>query len=682
MKLKNIFLTGLVLMALTACNDYLDVESPSKYSPEYVFSNTSEADRALNGVYAELLNNNAWGKAFTYDLILNSDVDFASNSSETSSTNAPKRFNVEANGSTMKNVWNQAYAGIEAANNFVYNLEHSSVYSPDVDLEDYEEYTQMVGEAKVIRAMFYDELCWYWGDVPYTVTPTYQDNEFLPEVVSRDTIRLRLINDLKVAAPLMQMSADLSDGVERISKEACWAMIARLALNAAGYSLRPDGNTYGKMERPADYKNFYQIARTYADSVIQSGSHALSKDFRNVFIDECNYTVAIGDDPIFEIPFAKEANGGIGYYQGPQVQYSSDGITTSHNWGKSDGGARLEAFYRFSFDESDVRRDYLNGMWYYNSTSDPTIRNDYFVHNNKWSKLWNTTGTGSETSDATGINFPYLRYADVLLMFAEADNELNNGPTEAAKTALKKVRERAFRGATDANEKVETYVEALTTKEDFLKAVLDERKWEFAGENMRWKDLVRNNIYNQELYWTFLRYYAVAEESGGSSDYTEYVEQHDGMDEGRYSNDLPFNIYYQVVTNSESKNDSLFSTCFPYGKYPNSTLDVIVLYNPYHGKDASGHSITIPNNDWSTGEFYSWYNDLGYPKNQVLYSLYGFIRGDENGRIFFIDNGVQSDIVFNGINNPTNMPVVRYILPYPQDIIERSAGAYTNSYGY
>lgn len=682
MKLKNIFLTGIALTAVTACSDYLDVDTPSKYSPEYVFSSTSEADRALNGVYTTLLSNNAWGNAFINTLVLNSDVDYYANSSESSSTNSPKRFDVQPDGSTMKNVWNQAYSAIESANNYVYNLEHSSVYSPDVDLEDYEEYTQMVGEAKVIRAMFYDELCWYWGDVPFTMTPTYQDNEFLPDVVSRDTIRMRLINDLKAAAPQMQMSADLSDGVERISKEACWAMIARLALNAGGYSLRPDGNTYGKMERPSNYKEFYQIARVYADSVIQSGSHALSNDYRDVFINECNYSVVSSDDVIFEIPFAKEANGNIGYYQGPSVSFGSDGITTSHNWGKSSGSVGLEAFYRYSFDEEDVRLNHIDGMWSYTGLSVPSIRNSYTTYNNKWSKLWNTAGTGNETEGNTGINYPYLRYADVLLMFAEADNEINEGPTEDAKQALKTVRERAFRNASDASDKVDAYVDALSSKDDFLKAVLNERKWEFAGENMRWKDLVRNNIYNQELYWTFLRYYSIAEEASGSSDFIESVEHHDGVDEGRYSADLPRAMFYKVTTSANSRGTDV--SFFPYGNYPNSTLDVLAIYNPYHGTDAEGHTFLNPDQAiWSEADFYQWWNDdLGCPVNQVLYSLYGYIRGDATGSIFFIDNGVQSEIQFNGTQNPTNMPVVRYILPYPQDIIERGGGAYTNSYGY
>ena len=141
------------------------------------------------------------------------------------------------------------------------------------------------------------------------------------------------------------------------------------------------------------------------------------------------------------------------------------------------------------FDPEDARRDYLNGLWGYLYNGEPTISVSYTVYNNKWSKLWSTSGN-PESAGNTGINFPYMRYTDVLLMYAEAANELNDGPTDAAKAALRQVRQRAFTNP----EKIDSYIESMSgSKDDFLKAVLDERKFEFAGENMRWKDLAIRN---------------------------------------------------------------------------------------------------------------------------------------------------------------------------------------------
>ncbi len=86
-----------------------------------------------------------------------------------------------------------------------------------------------------------------------------------------------------------------------------------------------------------------------------------------------------------------------------------------------------------------------------------------------------------------------IRYADILLMFAEAENELNNGPTEAAKDAFKKVRDRAFPDAVAT--KSTAYVDALTSKEAFFEALVKERAWELGSEsNIRRTDLIRWNL--------------------------------------------------------------------------------------------------------------------------------------------------------------------------------------------
>ena len=89
-----------------------------------------------------------------------------------------------------------------------------------------------------------------------------------------------------------------------------------MALTRGGYSLYPDDTnplSQGTMKRPDDYKEYYQIAKVYADSVISSSTHHLNKSFRDVFVDECNYIVDNDDDPIFEIPFLKNGSGSVGY---------------------------------------------------------------------------------------------------------------------------------------------------------------------------------------------------------------------------------------------------------------------------------------------------------------------------------------------------------------------------------
>ena len=720
MKLNKIFISGLAMLSLTtACNDYLETDPATNAAvPELVFGSEGETRTALYGVYAKICADNLFGNQLYNTFQLNSDVDFYANSNEAAAGNQPRRFDVRSDAGNVESLWNNLYSGIETANEFIYNLNKSSIYKEETEEEGVEteegmetkivpvvtNLTQMMGEAKVMRAMFYHELLSYFGDVPFTMQATYETDNFVPEVKARKDISDALIADLKKAAEYMYSDKEAAaNAPERISKEAAYAMIARLALQAGGYSLNHDANdaTGYKMTRPDNYKEYYQIAREYTKKIIDAGGHSLRNSYAQVFIDECNFIVNSGDDPIFEIPFAQTTNSYWGYAQGPTSDINTGDETNYSNsdWGAANGGVRTTAFYRYSFDPKDLRRDYVCGMWYYSNKGLPTLRFDYSMHNNKWSKLWGPK-FGKSTTSSTGINFAYIRYADVLLMFAEADNEINNGPTAEAQEALKTVRRRAFAGA-DQADKVDTYVESAASKEDFLNLVLDERKWEFAGENMRWKDLVRNNMYAQKVFMTFMTYYSVAQNQAGTSSYLDMVEAYDNL---AYSSLWPSSVYWCRVENYNvggilDKNSTYF---------PNTSLPMIYVYNPYSAaaksskkpaayfddddnlymlkvlteKDITGSGAT--SNDWQTTNI-EWTNSDGTIKNQVLYSLYGYIRVDQRNNIVVVDNGSANLFNINTSDAAANfnrLPAVRYMLPYPEEAIARSNGVYKNYYGY
>ena len=720
MKLNKIFISGLAMLSLTtACNDYLETDPATNAAvPDLVFGSEGETRTALYGVYAKICSDELFGNRLYNEFQLNSDVDFYANSNEAAAGNQPRRFDVRSDAGNVERLWNNLYSGVETANEFIYNLGKSPIYKEETEEEGVEtdegmatkivpvvtNLTQMMGEAKVMRAMFYHELLSYFGDVPFTMQATFETDNFVPEVKARKDISDALIADLKKAAEYMYSDKEAAaNAPERISKEAAYAMIARLALQAGGYSLNHDANDASgyKMTRPDNYKEYYQIAREYTKKIIDAGGHSLRNSYSQVFIDECNFIVNSGDDPIFEIPFAQTTNGNWGYAQGPTSDINTGDETNYSNsdWGAANGGVRTTAFYRYSFDQKDLRRDYICGMWYYSNKGLPTLRFDYSMHNNKWSKLWGPK-FGKSTTSSTGINFAYIRYADVLLMFAEADNEINNGPTTEAQEALKTVRRRAFAGA-DQADKVDTYVESAASKEDFLNLVLDERKWEFAGENMRWKDLVRNNLYAQKVFMTFMTYYSVAENQAGTSSYLDMVEAYDKL---AYSNLWPSSVYWCRVENYNvggilDKNSTYF---------PNQSLPMIYVYNPYSAaakstkkpaayfdaddnlymlkvlteKDITGSGAT--SNDWQTTNI-EWTNNDGTIKNQVLYSLYGYIRVDQRNNIVVVDNGSANLFNINtgdAAANFNRLPAVRYMLPYPEEAIARSNGVYKNYYGY
>ena len=659
MKLKYLFFAALASLGFTACSDFLDVDSVSKYDSEGVFGEKTEINRALNGVYAKLMSGDFYGDAYFTKFVFNSDVEFTTNTSDVATNNSFRRFDGNSTASDVEKFWNAAYSGVEYANNFVYYLERSPLYST----ED-AEIMQMMGEAKVIRAMFFHDLVTYFGDIPFTFEPASVVENYVMPIVSRDEVYKTLIEDLKSIAPYMKFAANLSNGVERASKEFCWSMIARMAMHAGGYSLRPDTDNpanFGKMERPANYKELYKTALAYCDSVISSATHTLSLPYYRVFVNECNYVVNSNDDPIFEIPFAKETSGNVGYVHGPKSELYEGSTSGDNIWGEAKSSAALSAFYRFMFDPEDARRDYLNGLWGYLYNGEPTISVSYTVYNNKWSKLWSTSGN-PESAGNTGINFPYMRYTDVLLMYAEAANELNDGPTDAAKAALRQVRQRAFTNP----EKIDSYIESMSgSKDDFLKAVLDERKFEFAGENMRWKDLVRNNLLAENTYYNFLRYLVCGENGAGQSAYQEMVEEYDGMPE--YLDKLPSTVYYMIGANPQTPS-----------VFPNTSLRIIDIYNPYDDVVVS----TVPDEYRAlTVQYpYAWASDAGVVNAQCLYSFYGYIYCDQiSGLVYLNTNGKYST---HAPSANDSLPPVRYILPSPNAAFQRSAGAYKNYYGY
>lgn len=669
MKLRNIVIAAVFAAGASACSDYLDVESPSKFNFEYVYGSKYEVRQALNGIYARLLSSSLYGNDLLNTLVHNSDIDFRDASSDVTQTAAYNRLDCDATGSGSRSLWTSAYDAIEHANIFIDQVEQCDLYrSGD------EEVIQMLGEAKVMRAMVYHELVWYFGDIPAPMVPSYKWEEDVLPVSDRHDVLNALIAELQDISYKMAWSRDIENTVEHVSREMAWAMIARLALTNGGYTLMPDKTnpkSYGKMERPSNYQDYYRTAMTYCDSVIASGTHALNRSFQDVFVSECNYAAVPGDDVIFELPFAKNTNGNVGYIHGNK--YSSNEGLTNTNFGEISGSAKVHSLARYLFDEEDLRRDYLFGLWNYSYDGKPSFEKDaYSVYNNKWSKLWSNTPLGAASKGSTGINYPYMRYTDVLLMYAEAVNEVENGVGgahgAAAADALRAVRNRAFQGTPNQAEKVDAYVaRAAASKESFLRAVLDERRYEFAGENMRWRDLVRNNLYGEVLAYTFLRSWNIAERVEGTASYATEVSIYDGKDPDFWNN-IPFTIYYRLTDEGEDYNVASF---------PNSQVRKLEFCNLYED--------LIKNPDtklWTqTAAMYEKWSQNGTISNNVRFSLFGYIRtpSAQQDEIYVVRDGNLEPF---DEGNIANLPPVRYIIPYPQHELQRAGGKYQNYYGY
>jgi hypothetical protein len=660
-----VFVAAALLMA--SCNDFMDVESRSKTTEEAAFTTVATARDVVAAIYASLLSGELYGEKYFYHYALNSDVEFSTFDAMIKNVggNDFKCFDGEASSGDAAKTWQAFYRGVERANIAIYGIENSELYKSESTSEDDKAaLDQLLGEAKTLRAMLMHDVVVFFGDVPFPTVPSFHrpEEEQIPSMRSREDILAQLIDDVKAIAPKMLPSSQTT--IERASQEFAYAMIARMALTRAGYSLRPDKEnptSVGTMQRPADYLDYYAVAMEYAGKLIDLGTHTLNgASFAEVFVKECNYELAVGGDPIFEIPFTKGINGTLGYRTGPRGRLSPESVTTQNNvWGESGGNIKLNSFYRYSFDENDLRLDATVGMWDYDYNGTPIIigtGNDYGHYANKWSKFWATPSNamGVASKNDTGINFPYMRYADVLLMYAEAVNEVENGVSGAngakAQEALKQVRRRAF-PAESHGTKVDGYVAtAGASKESFFQAIFNERKWEFGGEAMRWKDLVRWNLYAKVVYEVFWDYYKMGAYKNG-----EYLENWE-----YYANTqmFPDIIYYNnpstlVVANPGDVN-----------VYQNLTLPVLDIRG-LHGP------ANYPGTGYASMEPFKWGTaDAVYPDPRCCYSLKGYIRGgrEANHRLF----------------NPQNLPPVRYILPIPFQVITLAQGkeGYVNYYGY
>lgn len=497
-KLLYAFVAG-SLLSLSSCNDFLDVTPASGFTPDYVFSSETEMKSLMTRIYSSMTEDGLYGSNLASGFNTNTDVEMSSfkNSTVNSAGSDIGCFDARPTWGTLNSTWNNLYFVINYANDFLQSVQESPLWSEEIGKEGPTETQQMYGEVKTLRAMFYLDLIRTWGDVVFVTEPTESTDDFFSRgTTNRDKILEFLIDDLIAAEPMMKYAADLDYGVERASREFCQALIGQLALYRGGWALRADKDNptnVGYMERGDNFEHYYQIAVTYLGKVIKEGKHDLKQSFENLWMNECNWKTANDDDVIFAVPMLKSISSRFAYNIGVTIAEGN------HEYGSARNYVTFCGTYIFSFDKDDLRRDMTCAPYKY----DKDLNQEYDMGiagmgAAKWSKLYMQSPLGTSSGTNTGVNNVRMRFADVLLMYAEAVNELY-GPREDAQEALKRVRRRAFASSLHA-EKVDTYVASLTNEQDFFQAIMNERKWEFGGEGIRKYDLARWNKYGEVIY--------------------------------------------------------------------------------------------------------------------------------------------------------------------------------------
>jgi hypothetical protein len=515
-----------MLLVITGCKKFLDQQPITDVSAEVAFADVPSAYKALAGAYSRLVGDAGFGIRLSLYYTVDTDEMQGPTGAVDNDRRDLARYSATSGNAQITNPFNQLFTGIEFSNICIANIPKMDKYNNGSEQEK-KQLRRMYGEALTLRAQYYFQAIVNWGDLPAHFRPASElaSSDPFPIRTNRDTIYNRLLADLKLASDLVPWRKELAsigDPLdERITKGTVKGLRARIALYRGGYALRSDGT----MKRNDDYLTYYQIAKDECNEIIGSNQHELNPNFKSLWKDQVNaHAVA---DPQGELMFQASGIGGVGagdtklaYYNGPSVN------------GLGNKSINVLPTYFYAFDSTDLRRDVTCAI--YNVAADGVTKVGQAITaicDGKYRRDWITNPAYLPTNAIQyfGLKWQILRYSDVLLMYAEAENELN-GPI-GAYGVVNQVRRRGYGkpiGTVDATVDLPSGL----SKSAFFDAIVKERSLELGGEGVRKFDLIRWNLLAKKITDTKAALLAM---SSLSAPY----------------NTLPISMYFRTVNNSD-----------------------------------------------------------------------------------------------------------------------------------
>lgn len=454
--MKKAIYISIALVAIIAgsCKKFLTKTPQSSLSPANYYNNESEVNAALAGVYDVVGAETTWGCRIPVRHNISTDESWFS---YTSFPTGPFWYNYDPSDATVSELWKAMYVAIERANTLLANLGRSDIDSSKRSVAK--------GEALFLRAFYYFTLVQYWGDVPLKLEPSASVNNVDIARTPVKEVYAQILADMKEAESRV-LTVQQTGNSGRISKSAVRGILARVCLTMAGEPLK-------------DVSKF-QEARDWAKKVRDDGYHVLNPDYKQVFINES----ADIEDPKECIWEAEEygtnndafrEGGRMGNENG--VKCSST-VTADVGYCYGFNSATRKLYYLYS--AADARRDWAIGNYTLSATGVKTAMAATTIYPRycaKWRREYEVAYPRNK--NYTPANFPILRYSDVLLMLAEAENEVN-GPSALAHESLNLVRHRA--GLNDTT---------IAAADGFRAEVRNERARELCFEGLRKPDLIR-----------------------------------------------------------------------------------------------------------------------------------------------------------------------------------------------
>jgi len=437
----------------TACDSWLDVDPSDKYSADTFWKTEEQASAGLSGCYRVL---HPWrgNYTFEFDMITSNAMPY----NETNGTQAIGKGEHMSTTGLIVNLWNECYKGVGRTNTLLDNIENVEM---DESLKN-----RMAGEGKFLRAFFYSYLVNHYGGVPLILeTPNADKHADLPRD-TKEAVLNQILKDLTEAAEVLPLSYS-GTNLGRATKGAALALKARMLL----------------------FNEKWSEAAATAKQVMELGEYALFNDYRNMFKEENKHHVEV----IFNIESSL-----------PDFQTGYDATIFRLNrpaplkelvdkYQMTDGKSINESplFDKEKpYENRDPRLHYSITCIGYPYNGKLITSSDVMTTGFGQKKY--TTYSDDETIplvERSAFNYILIRYAEVLLSYAEAQNEAA-GPDDSVYNAINQVRKRP---GVDMPE-----IPRGLTKEQMREAIRLERRVELAMEGLYYYDVLRWKTIEQE----------------------------------------------------------------------------------------------------------------------------------------------------------------------------------------
>jgi len=456
-----IIITFLAAVFITLSCNKLTEQPTSVVIASQFYKTSADAVTAVTAIY-NALNSDPAGDFPMYGRQLNLLTDNNSDNQNFSPSNTNPDVRalgtatyVSANSRIQKN-WQQHYYGISKANVAIDNIANIA----DDQFTDATLKLRLINEAKFLRGLLYFNLVRLFGGVPLVLhDASYSNVDSLKGITraSKDEVYAQVIADLTDATNLPNTYTAANVG--RATSGAAHALLAKV------YVARRDwAKALAELQKVLNAGSFPGATGAYNYGLFANYKDAFQKGTKN------------GIEHIFSAQFAT----GLGAANTSQFLSQS---FTSFNTGIFPIDCISDSSVVKIFDDADTRK----GVSFYTSVYNAATGQNV-VYNNAYTPYLNKFVDYSLSplapQNTSGVNFPVIRYADILLLYAEVVNEINGGPTADAYTAINTVRTRAYAG-------VPNDLTAGLSQADFRDAIFLERRKEFVQEGQRWFDLVR-----------------------------------------------------------------------------------------------------------------------------------------------------------------------------------------------